>query len=222
MLDKPTYKALSNFAPLGETLVAGYPELHWSCPRRYSPNDGTKALQKLNARVTVLDLDGPCHIRQDLNTTWDWRIGKYDTILDIGTIEHVADIYTCLSEYIRHLNLNGKLVISTVHNQLPEHGYHQPTPRFFWDFLHENGFQDVAITSYSPFFFRPYKWTPAPTQSWTMHAGPRLQLITAVKTDEVTNIKPPQQRHWSPYPIKAASPLRRLIRRILRQLISEK
>lgn len=223
MLDKPTFAALRSIGPsLGHILSAGHPELHWSCPRRYSIDQGVEALQDLGAsKVSVLDYNNRCTIQQDLNLPWDWRIGWFNTILDVGTIEHIADPFTCLCEYTRHLKLGGHLVISTVYNQHAEHGYWQPSPRFFYDFLNQNGFIDVAIITYSPFFFRPRQWKPNDKSNASPFTFPRLQLITATKVGEVKEIRPPIQQNWSP-PFNKVSLFRRLIRRSLKQLISSK
>ena len=218
MLDSPTYRHLQS--PLRSTLCIGNPEIHWSCPRKYTVNDGKLLLKNLGAeKIDILDICGERTITQDLNLPW--KTNKYwDTIIDVGTIEHVANPYTCLVEYCRHLHLNGRLVISTVYNNFGGHGYWQLTPQFLYDFLTTNGFHGVRIQLYSPFTFRVRNWNPSTKQAWTFDT-PKLMVCSAIRGGLVTDFVPPQQRHWS-VPYQKQSFSRQLLRKFVQALLGMK
>lgn len=218
MLDGPTYKHLRS--PLRSVLCIGNPEIHWSCPRRYSVNDGELLLQDLGAdNIDILDICGQRTITQDLNLSWDTD-ESWDCILDVGTVEHVANPYRCLLEYCKHLTLGGRLVISTVYNNFGGHGYWQLTPQFLYDFLSLNGFCDIVIQLYSPFTFRTRNWNPSTKQVWTFNL-PTLMVCSATMSTCDVAFNYPQQKHWS-VPYQKQSLARQLLRRFVQSFLGMK
>jgi hypothetical protein len=66
-------------------------------------------------------------------------------ILDGGTLEHVANMPAVFSAVWRGLSPGGLLVAGYPANNLCDHGYWQPQPRFFHEFFLVNGAEECSI-----------------------------------------------------------------------------
>lgn len=69
------------------------------------------------------------------------RFGKYDAVIDGGTIEHVFNVPTALHNLMNLVKPSGRLFLSLPANNLCGHGFYQFSPEFaFRVFSEENGF----------------------------------------------------------------------------------
>lgn len=76
----------------------------------------------------IFDLNKPCDI------------GKYDFILDGGTIEHIFNVPQVLDNIISSLNVGGIFCSVTTNNNFSGHGFYQFSPElFFRSFTEEYG-----------------------------------------------------------------------------------
>jgi hypothetical protein len=97
------------------------------------------------AGITTLDLhDEKADWIADLNEPIKVQ-AQYNTIWDVGCLEHVFDTRTCLDNYFRLLKVGGLLflhtVVNTMVNTSPQHGIHQFNPKVLSETLRINGFQ---------------------------------------------------------------------------------
>ena len=81
------------------------------------------------------------YIKIDLSNVSIPKSTRYDLVIDGGTLEHVSNFVGAFSEFWSALEIHGYFVFSYPINNLVDHGYWQPQPRFFWDFFDKNGGQ---------------------------------------------------------------------------------
>jgi len=72
--------------------------------------------------------------------------GRYGTVFDGGTIEHVFDVRTAFVNIANMLAPGGRVLHITPCNNYVNHGFWQPSPRSFYDFYQINGFTDLETT----------------------------------------------------------------------------
>lgn len=81
----------------------------------------------------IHDLNDP--VRQDLKST-------YDTVIDIGTLEHVFNYPVAIRTCMELVKPGGNLILITPWNNLPGHGLYQFSPELFYSVLSaQNGYQ---------------------------------------------------------------------------------
>lgn len=92
----------------------------------------------------VLDLNKP--VQPDLH-------GRFDALIDGGTLEHVFDVRQALSNYMRMIKEQGNLFVIVPANNLVGHGFYQFSPELFYRaFSKDNGFEiKELILIESPF-----------------------------------------------------------------------
>jgi hypothetical protein len=68
--------------------------------------------------------------------------GKYDTIIDAGTLEHIFNFPTAITNCMEMLKVGGNFIAITVTNNFSGHGFYQFSPELFFRILSpENGFE---------------------------------------------------------------------------------
>lgn len=67
--------------------------------------------------------------------------GRYESILDGGTIEHIFDMRTGLSNMVRMLAVGGQIFHMSPMNGWVNHAFYQLSPALFYDFYQANGFE---------------------------------------------------------------------------------
>jgi hypothetical protein len=144
----------------------------------------------------------------DLNTpiTND-ALGEYDFVYDGGTTEHIFDQLTVLDNLYKLLKIGGFVIHHTPANNFMDHGYHQPSPSFYYEYYMANGFE--LIESYlieSTYdFFRKRKIYPYKPLMYEhlSYGGWGNNLISNWfvfrKTDLSTSGKVPQQHRYTNY-----------------------
>jgi hypothetical protein len=115
----------------------------WNKPRFLLPK--SKALYTsedylgpLGYRVVALDASAyeGAEIIHDLNKPIpDELAGKFDLVIDGGTLEHVFDYPTALQNAMRMLRVGGHLFLITPTNNQCGHGFYQFSPELFYGLL---------------------------------------------------------------------------------------
>lgn len=134
------------------------------------------------------------------------HIGKYDVLIDGGTIEHVFHLPNSLMHIFRFLKVGGRVVhISPSSNNI-DHGFYMFSPTLFWDFYEANKFE------FSSFKFIEYnrwgntqKWIAADYEPGCLRyvSGGGLPrghygiVLTARKTEESTGDTVPQMHRYT-------------------------
>jgi hypothetical protein len=101
--------------------------------------------------ITVLDAspyEGADTIH-DMNTPvpTDWH-GRYDAVIDGGSLEHIFNIPTAFANLANMLKVGGTIFINTPANNMMGHGFYQFSPELMFRIFSEvNGFtlQDVLL-----------------------------------------------------------------------------
>jgi len=70
---------------------------------------------------------------------------KFDVVLDAGTIEHVSDMKTFLTNIFDLLKINGVYIFGTVSNNWIDHGFWQFSPTFFIDLCEANDLELIDL-----------------------------------------------------------------------------
>lgn len=119
--------------------------------------------------VTYVDIPGSehsPHFFHDLNLPFpEEHMSRYNLVMDPGTIEHVFDMKTCLTNVVRSLRVGG-VVVHQVPVYMFNGGYYSLNPNLLNDFYSRNGFEQlqtyiVMWDRYHPYSgkSRCYKYT---------------------------------------------------------------
>jgi SAM-dependent methyltransferase len=102
-------------------------------------------LEPLGYRVTSIDASSyeGADVIHDLNCPIpDKFIGRFDLVIDGGTLEHVFNYPQALQNAMRLLRVGGHLFLATPTNNQCGHGFYQFSPELFYSVLTErNGFE---------------------------------------------------------------------------------
>lgn len=73
-------------------------------------------------------------------------LGKYDTIIDCGTLEHIYNINNALYNVSKLCEVGGQIIHVLPANNFCGHGFWQLSPELFFSLYHEkNGYRDTEI-----------------------------------------------------------------------------
>jgi hypothetical protein len=67
--------------------------------------------------------------------------GRFASIFDFGTLEHIFEVPTCLRSITRMLAIGGTVVHHTPANNYFNHGFYQVSATLFSDYYRANGFE---------------------------------------------------------------------------------
>lgn len=85
--------------------------------------------------------------------------GRYDTVIDSGTIEHIFDLKNVLSNIHALLKTGGRAVFMTVPvSNYVDHGYHMFSPQLLYDYYTVNNYR--IASSHVIFFKRDFLHDP--------------------------------------------------------------
>jgi hypothetical protein len=139
--------------------------------------------------IKTLDLfDDRADLKYDLNyPVPEFEHGKYSTVFDIGTLEHLFDTRTCLENCLRMVKLNGMYYLHTCVNGYFAHGLHVFNPSGLINALRLNHFQIIYL-----------KYSNGEGMPIDVLTGNENVLIWIVarKIKEMGNFIIPQQEGW--------------------------
>jgi hypothetical protein len=96
--------------------------------------------------LDVSDYEG-AEVVHDLNLPIpDALRGRFKTVIDGGTFEHVFDIRAAFRNMADLLAPGGLAIHLSPTNNYVNHGFWQLSPRSFYDYYHVNGFADLETT----------------------------------------------------------------------------
>ena len=72
----------------------------------------------------------------------DWQ-GKFGTIIDSGTLEHLFDVRQSMANIVHLLQPHGRIIHISPANNYMEHGFYQFSPTFFYDYYGSNAFSNL-------------------------------------------------------------------------------
>ena len=140
--------------------------------------------------ITVLDLFDPrADLRLDMNEPVPAELhGRFLSLIDIGSVEHVFDTRTCLESCMRMVRVGGCYTIHTPVRGYFDHGLHTFAPEAILGALTENGFR-LELVRFT---------TAAGRTVDSPNAGGDVALwAVARKEREMDTFRPPQQGVWA-------------------------
>lgn len=162
-------------------------------PPDYSAHNLAELLRLRGAdEVVALDLFDPrADLHYDMNLPLPaCEYGKYRTLIDIGSLEHVFDTRQCIENCIRMLAVGGWYLLHVPVNGYFGHGLHVFNPQAVIDVLQLNGFT-----------LRHKSYTTARGHRVRRPGGRGDQLLwlAAEKIAEAEHFTPPQQSYWADF-----------------------
>jgi SAM-dependent methyltransferase len=155
----------------------------------YSAFEGAEIIHDLNQPI-------PDHLK-----------GKYATIIDGGTLEHVFDVRQSLENVAELLAPDGKIIHQLPVNNYVNHGFYQFSPTILFDFYEANRFADLSAfliiqprehLDQRPWCLFPYD--PHLHSSMCNFSSDTENMLAihfvAVKTDDATSNTIPTQRFY--------------------------
>lgn len=133
--------------PPGQSTATNIPSWIGTPFERYTSDVvffGMLGLRDVRA-VDVNDYEG-AEIIWDLNQPVPQELrANFDLFVDSGTLEHVFDVRTAMTNLARMVRPGGRVVHLTPANNYCNHGFFQFSPTFFADFYAANQFRDLRI-----------------------------------------------------------------------------
>lgn len=72
--------------------------------------------------------------------------GKYDTVIDAGSLEHIYDVRTAVENFAKMLRPGGRIIHINPANNFCGHGFYQFSPEFFFSvYSKETGFSHTEV-----------------------------------------------------------------------------
>lgn len=140
--------------------------------------------------ISTVDLHDPrANKRFDLNRPIpSEEFGRYNLVMDLGTIEHVLDTRQCLESCLRMVRIGGLYFVVTCVNGHFKHGLHVFNPDLFFNVLRDNGFE-ILFSKYS-------------TMKGDIIADPSIRedvliWLVAKKLKETGDFISSQQAYWT-------------------------
>lgn len=144
--------------------------------------------------------------------------GQFDTVLDVGTLEHVFYFPVALASCMKMLKVGGHLIIHNICNNWCGHGFYQFSPELFFRALSPaNGFEVLRCVIHEDYAAAPWYDVTDPDKAQRrvelVNTMPAMISVLAKKTAEVEPFQAaPQQsdysRLWTKDTRKAATPVK--------------
>lgn len=151
------------------------------------------------------DYEGATHVI-DLNqpTIPEALCGRYDVLLDSGTIEHVFHIPNVLANIYGLVKVGGRIIFIAPSSNHMDHGFYMFSPTFFYDYYLANGFKIEAIyvVRYHPSGgpWHVYDYSPAAWEKFQMGGLDNRAyavFVVATKTEQSRCDMIPQQGFYA-------------------------
>ena len=127
---------------------------------QYESNPNAQTVFTLLGAERVYATDGSTYENPDfvinLNEPVDVSYyERFDTIVDVGTLEHVFDIATALKNVVRMCRAGGSIILMNPSSGAIDHGFYQFSPTLYFDYFASNGFSVVSCYLDEPLRYDP-------------------------------------------------------------------
>src|SRR5262249_172525 len=126
---------------------------YWSNPNAYTLFTllGAERVYAADISITespdfIIDLNEPVDV-----SYYD----RFDTIVDVGTLEHVFDIPTALRNIVKMCRKGGSIILVHPSTGSIDHGFYQFSPTLYFDYFGSNGFSIVSCYLNEPLRYDP-------------------------------------------------------------------
>jgi len=105
---------------------------------KYPVPDSEELCQKLGSKLTIVDYvsERGCEIVANMNEPHD--LGKFDLVIDPGTLEHCFNIGQAMMNAANAVKLGGRIFHISPMSMI-NHGFYNLCPTWFSDFYEQNG-----------------------------------------------------------------------------------
>lgn len=156
-------------------------------------------------------------------------IGRFDVVLDSGTIEHVFHVPNALRNALNRAKEGGRVIFLSPSSNHVDHGFYMFSPTLFMDYLLANGLrvETFYLVRYSVDSRKPWRAYAYGRESWrqftigALDGRPYLIFVVATRVPGSSVDKIPQQalytaRWQAPSPTAHAGHdrLKRILRRV--------
>lgn len=161
-LDVSAFKFLlhkSNEERFGTTVTLGRQNCHTSLyylkkagwKKKYAPNFiEDLCVDLFGSEPEVQSIDNSSYedatIIHNMNNRFDDEIPKFDTVLDLGTLEHVFNVKQSFINASSLLKTGGRIMHVLPSNNFGGHGFYQYSPELFFSlYSEENGYIETEV-----------------------------------------------------------------------------
>lgn len=160
--------------------------------------------------------------------------GRFQGVLDSGTLEHVFDVRAALTNVVQMLRVGGRVIHISPLNNFANHGFYQFSPTLLADFYHANAFAELQVyvaeevgMNRPSGFWNLYQIDPRRQPLMMMSRRRLLLIVVAEKTAASTADRVPLQGFYAQMfgspdagrqesaPLPASGTLRGVLKQIL-------
>lgn len=145
-------------------------------------------VKKWRGNELIIDLNLPVNTED---------VGKFDLVIDPGSTEHCFNVGTVMMNYLNLTNVKGYIIHWNPH-WMPNHGFYNFNPTFFYDWYLENGAAVEHQTCWElEHPSKPEKVIVVPKTERYNYKAENLSLLTIVrKIEDVTSYSWPVQTKY--------------------------
>ena len=198
------FHALKQLKPYlnGEVLSLGYPDLMCSVREieslfGYTPTKFTEAhkwhktkdpmpetlelFEKIGVNLTIVDFTASMGVEEIVNLNYPEDLGKYDVVIDPGTLEHCFNIGQAFINAANAVK-DGGVIMHLSPMTMVNHGFYNLCPTLFNDFYMQNGWEVKEIKILPAF---PYRINT--TGRFNTHMEYLIRCTAVKKADSTLN-----------------------------------
>lgn len=107
--------------------------------------DSEEVFEKVGANLTIIDFKQTRGMERVANLNEPHDLGKFDIVIDPGTLEHCFNIGQAMFNVANAVKLDGRVLHISPMNMM-NHGFYNICPTFYHDFYTQNGWTaDMTI-----------------------------------------------------------------------------
>lgn len=131
----------------------------------------------MGAKLSIVDFTAEKGMERIANLNEPHDLGKYDLVIDPGTLEHCFNVGQALFNAANAVKVGGRLFHLSPVNMV-NHGFFNINPTMYHDFYSQNGWEaQMAVV--------PVRDLPVhPTNRFTLHMEYLLRCLATKKTDK--------------------------------------
>ncbi len=133
----------------------------------------------------------------DLNGPLDKKLmNQYDCVFDGGTMEHIFDTVSVLTNSVNLLKVGGRIIHTSPLTGWINHGFYHFNPTLFVEFYEANNFKDFDMRVRIDDKYHQCKGIKVPPE---VNGKKVLLLFTAIKTENKKVVLPIQEKYRRKY-----------------------